>query len=62
MGQISDVEEKPLTSSLNICPEACCGKGWWRSGVTPTPLFYSVDISFKDDVTVVLLIDVSFII
>ncbi len=28
MKQISEVEEKPFTSSVNFCPEACCiGKG-----------------------------------
>ncbi len=25
MKRISEVEEKPFTSSLNISPEACCG-------------------------------------
>ncbi len=30
--QISEVEEKPFTSSLDICPEACLkkGVGWGR--------------------------------
>ncbi len=37
MKQISEEEEKPGTSSSNICPEAYSS---------------SVDISFKDDVTV----------
>jgi hypothetical protein len=27
-----EVEEKPFTSSLNIFPEACCGKGWVQAG------------------------------
>jgi hypothetical protein len=26
--EVSEVEDKPFTSSLNIFPEACCGKGW----------------------------------
>jgi hypothetical protein len=26
----SEVEKKMFTSSLNNCPEACCGKGWGR--------------------------------
>ncbi len=26
--QISKTEGEPFTSSLNICPEACCKKGW----------------------------------
>jgi hypothetical protein len=28
--QISEMEEKPSTSSLKFCPEACCIKGWGR--------------------------------
>jgi hypothetical protein len=28
MKEISEVEEKPFTSSLNICPEDCYRKGW----------------------------------
>jgi hypothetical protein len=55
---------KPLTSSFNICPEACCGKGCFvgTGRVTPslliTTLFPSlfIDISFEDDVTVILLL------
>jgi hypothetical protein len=43
MKEISEVEEKPFTSSLiiNICTESCCRKGleWVYS--------LSVDISFK---------------
>jgi hypothetical protein len=34
MKQISEVEEKSFTSSLNINPEACCG----GVEVTPSPL------------------------
>ncbi len=33
MGQISEVEEKPFTSSLNVYTEACCGK---RVGAGPS--------------------------
>jgi hypothetical protein len=31
MEQISQMEEKPFTSSLNYCPEACFRKGWGRT-------------------------------
>ncbi len=60
-----ELEENPFTSSLNICPEACSRKGWYgRINTTPSPppprattLFrsWSVDVAFKDDVTVILL-------
>ncbi len=65
MKQTSE-EWKPYTSSLNFCPEACCRKGWgWAEKHThplTTTLFtsWSVDISFTDDVTVLLILDVSF--
>ncbi len=36
------MEAKPFTSSLNVCSEACCRKGWGRA-------------LFKDDVIVILL-------
>ena len=75
MKQISEVEEKQLTSSLNFFPEACCGKGWGSSrGVGgkrpfPPPLSpillplpcRSADISFEDDLTVIFLLSVSFV-
>jgi hypothetical protein len=54
------------TLHVVICLEACCRKGWGAGGVTPpsltTTLFSScsVDISFEDDVTVILLLGVSF--
>jgi hypothetical protein len=36
MKQISEVEEKPFTSSLTICPEAFCRNGWGgRSNTSP---------------------------
>ncbi len=60
-------EGKPYTSSLNFCPEACCRKGWvWAEKHThplTTTLFpsWSMDISFKDVVTFILLLDDSFI-
>jgi hypothetical protein len=66
MKQISVVEEKnPFTLSLKICPEACWGKRWGRGGSNVSPVIptifdsRSVDISFKDDVTVILLLGVS---
>ncbi len=64
MGQISEVEEKPFTSSLNVYSEACCGNrvGSRRSNASIqhlSPSSHSVDISLKDDVSVILLIDVS---
>jgi hypothetical protein len=64
MKQISEVEEKPFTSSLNICPEASFVNRV-GAGVTPTPPYPcnappfpsgSVDISLKDDVNVLLLL------
>jgi hypothetical protein len=66
MKQISEVEKKTFTSSLNICPEACCRKegGGGADGVTPPqPLFpiWSVDISLKDDLPVIFLFGVSFV-
>jgi hypothetical protein len=38
MKQISAVEEKPFTSSLNICPETCLHKGVKADGMTLPPL------------------------
>jgi hypothetical protein len=29
--QISEVEDQLFTSSVNICPEACCKKGWGQA-------------------------------
>jgi hypothetical protein len=37
MKQISEVEGRQFTSSLNIYPEACCRKEWGAGGVTPCP-------------------------
>jgi hypothetical protein len=37
MKQKSVVEEKPFTSSLNICPEACCIKGQIVTNLRPDP-------------------------
>ncbi len=67
MKKISEVEEKPLTSSSNICPEDCCRKRGGAGGVTPPPhpilfLSWSEDVSFKDDVTVILLRGISFMV
>jgi hypothetical protein len=31
-------EKKMFTSSSNICPEACCGKGWVVGGIKPPTL------------------------
>ncbi len=68
MNQISEMEEKPFRSSVNIYPEDCCREGVGAGGVTPLPLITtlipscSVDISFKDDVTVILLLAVSFMV
>ncbi len=36
MKQIPEVEEKLLKSSLNMCPEDCCRKGWGTSPLTAT--------------------------
>jgi hypothetical protein len=50
MKKISEVEEKPVTSSLNICPEAHL-----------RPISQLIrDISFINDVTVILFLGVSF--
>jgi hypothetical protein len=64
MQQISVVEEKPFTSSLNICPQSYYKRGGGRPEkslpLTPTLVrSWSVDIAFKDDVTVFLLLGVS---
>ncbi len=67
MKQISEEEEKPLTSSLNICSEACStverggGRAEYRPPPYQRPLFPSlfVNISLKDDVTVILLLSIS---
>ncbi len=57
MKPVSEVEEKPSTSSLNIWPER---DGEGLSNDSPFTKFYfpaawPVDISFKDDVTIILL-------
>jgi hypothetical protein len=63
MKQISEVEEKSFTSSLNIYPEACHRKG--SGGVTPHPFtttpppYLPADMRIfqkEDDVTVILLL------
>ncbi len=58
MKQISEVEKKPSTSSLNVCLDACS----IERVVAFPPLFpsSSVNISFKDDVIIILLYVVSF--
>jgi hypothetical protein len=50
MRQIFEVEEKPYTSSLNICPEVCCLKG-----LGPANAPHPGDISFENDITIMLL-------
>jgi hypothetical protein len=50
--QISEVKEKPFTSSLSIYPAALYRKGCMRA-FFPDEL--TVDILFEDDVTVILL-------
>jgi hypothetical protein len=70
MKQISEVEEKPFTSSLNISPEACCSKGVGAGGVTPPPpplyrpnsQLIPCIFNKKDDITVILLLGVSFMV
>jgi hypothetical protein len=59
--QIFEVEEKPFTSSLNSCTstEACCSVEPSTSTLFPSK---SGDISFKDDVTIILLLGVFFLI
>jgi hypothetical protein len=61
MKQIYEVEEKPFTSSCNICLEGCCRKG--RSIAFPLiPVLFPADpwgSSFKDDVNVIHLLGVS---
>jgi hypothetical protein len=49
----------------SICPEVCCRKGCGRAEFASPyslPPFFPVDISFKDDVTVILLLYVSFMV
>jgi hypothetical protein len=61
-----EVEEKPFTSSLNICPEACWRNRLGAGGTippppSPPPYFPRcyVNFYFKDDVTVIFLISIS---
>jgi hypothetical protein len=55
--QISEVKEKPFTSSLNICQKACCRKGW---GLAEHPISQLISgYFFKDDLAVILLLGVS---
>jgi hypothetical protein len=67
MKQIFGEMKKPFTSSLNGYPEACCRKGWggWSTASpspSPPPYFPSDPWIFhlKDDVTIILLLCVSF--
>jgi hypothetical protein len=54
MQQIYEMEEKPVTSSFNICSKAAVVKRGGRSNIPPP-----VDISLKDDVTVIVLLGIS---
>jgi hypothetical protein len=61
--EVTETERKPFTSSFNIYAKACYRNR--RSLPSPplsTTLFprWSVDISYKDDVTVILLLGASF--
>jgi hypothetical protein len=60
--EISAVEGKPFTSSLNIYTEAQRGGRWWSNVFSPPPRLYPISqmIRGKDDVTVILLLDVFF--
>jgi hypothetical protein len=64
MKQMSEQEDKPLTSSLNICQKRALEGGGLSipPSPSPPPYFpaYPLDISFKDDVTVILLLGVFF--
>jgi hypothetical protein len=57
MKQISEEDEKLFTSSLNICPAVDIGGG----GGNASPSLRSTT-PFKDDVTVILLHGVSFMV
>ncbi len=60
MKQIPEVEENLFPSSLNNCTEVCWDrKGGGRSNASPRRS-RSVGISFKDDVTVILLLGFPF--
>ncbi len=53
-------EYNPFTSSLYICPQFCLQQGRGAGGVNASPLTtlfpsWFLNISFKDDVTVILL-------
>ncbi len=53
-------DEKPFTSSLNICPKACCR--YVRPPPLKPPPYFLADLwifHLKDDVTVILLFGVS---
>jgi hypothetical protein len=63
MKQIFDVEEKPFTSSINAVQKHAVEKGGFGvQRLLTTTLFpsWSVDISVKDDVFVIFLLVVSF--
>ncbi len=65
MKQISEMEGKPFTSSLTICPRSLVWKWVGACGVTPIPLFLICMIheySFKDDLTVMLPLGVTFMV
>jgi hypothetical protein len=50
MKQVTEVEEKLFTSSLNMCPEDCCRKGWGgRSNASPSHhhLFHSSQLILR---------------
>ncbi len=67
MKQISEMEEKPFTLSFNICPYDESDWGGRSDGsphISPPP-YFPTDLwifSLKDDVTVFLLLGVSFMV
>jgi hypothetical protein len=60
-----EMERNPFTSSLQISPKVYCLKGVGAGGVTPSPLPHPLSqLShrnlFKDDVTAIFLLGISF--
>jgi hypothetical protein len=60
MKQISEVEEETVHVVFKYLSRSLLWKGVGAGGITPLLLSWSVDISIKDDLTVILLLRLSF--
>jgi len=51
----AEMEENPFTSSLNLCPEACCiHKELGAGGVTPPLTPYFQELKERDSIPLLL--------